>query len=211
MKKLIILTTLLVSADSFGHWSKISSKSLDIAPPPVVGSLEFQQDFEKLFFYQQTRTEEQCAFARTQPHPEFDEMFLHTGPLTEEEALRAKPIVNRVMKLSERIASYHKKKYARVRPFNVEPSLKPCTFRPTGNTAYPSSHASSATAGACVLAYLYPAKSQAIIDYGQYLGELRVITGVHHPSDVQAGQDLAKNLCENLLSNDEFLSDLNKL
>ena len=65
--------------------------------------------------------------------------------------------------------------------------------------------------GACVLAEIFPAKASEIISYGNYLGELRVIVGVHHPSDVRAGQSLAQRICDKLLSLTDFQNELERL
>lgn len=182
-----------------------------MTPPPSVGSVAYENDFKVLLDYQETRGDEECKLSRSQPHPEYRDMFEKSGPLTSDEAHAAQELIEKVMNLSERIASYHKGKFKRPRPFNVDERIRPCTFKPSGATSYPSSHASSALAGACILAEIYPAKAQEIMEYGHYLGELRVITGVHHPSDVKAGQDLALDLCQTLLQNDEFKADLENI
>lgn len=211
MKKLIFLTLLLASTQTFATWTKIASKSFNMAPPPAVGSLQYEKDYEELLVLQSTRAEKDCELARSQINPHYQEMFVQSGPLSFDEAQRAKPLVEKVMKLSERIARYFKNKFARPRPFTVDNRINPCTFRPSGNTSYPSSHASSASAAACILAELYPHKASEILSYGKYLGDLRVITGVHHPSDVRAAQNFAQELCQVLLERGDFRGELEEL
>lgn len=211
MKILIILTLVLASTQTFGSWTKIPSKSFAMAPPPAVGTPEYLQDYEELLILQDTRAQKDCQLARSQKNPHYYEMFVQSGPLSLSEAERAKPLVEKVMKLSERIARYFKNKFARPRPFNVDSRVNPCTFKPSGNTSYPSSHASAASAAACILAEIYPHKAHEILNYGQHLGDLRVITGVHHPSDVQAAQNFALKLCQVLLEREDFRSELQQL
>lgn len=211
MRILNLIVIVLFSHHAMAEWAKVPSISFPLQPHPIKDSLEYKKELETLFAYQKSRSEDQCEFARTQPHPSFDEMFLINGPLTEDEALFAKTLVERSMRLADRVASFHKKKFARVRPYNAHSKLQPCTFRPTGQTSYPSSHASNAAIGACVLAKIYPAKAQDILDYGTYLGELRVIAGVHYPSDVRAGQILAQQICDHLLEDKRFVKALTEL
>ena len=211
MKNLIFLALIFANTQAFASWTKIASKSFTMEPPPAVGSIEYKKDYDELLILQNTRDEKDCQLARSQVNPHYQEMFIQSGPLSFAEAQRAKPLVEKVMKLSERIARYFKGRFARPRPFTVDSRINPCAFKPSGNTSYPSSHASSASAAACVLAEIYPHKASEILEYGKYLGDLRVITGVHHPSDVKVAQDFAQELCQVLLEREDFRSELEEL
>ena len=47
--------------------------------------------------------------------------------------------------------------------------------------------------------------------YGKYLGDIRFIVGVHHPSDVAAGQKLGQDICKRLLRNADFKEEIEAL
>ena len=42
----------------------------------------------------------------------------------------------------------------------------------------------------------YDSRGEFLYEYGVFMGELRKIVGVHHPTDVAAGQSLGKQVCE---------------
>ncbi|HEY8280495.1 MAG TPA: phosphatase PAP2 family protein, partial [Bdellovibrionota bacterium] len=189
MNTYFTILALLLPLSSLADWSKIPSSSFSLDGPPRKGSPAYERDFELLHRYQNSRSKEQCKLAQHQEHPTYDVMFAsQDSPLSKEEAKKAEELVSKVMKLSVRIAGYFKDQYHRPRPFNVDSTLTPCAKKPGGETSYPSSHASASWAGACVLAEIYSDKEKDIKDYGKSLGDLRAIVGVHHPSDVAAGQ-----------------------
>jgi hypothetical protein len=45
-------------------------------------------------------------------------------------------------------------------------------------------------------------RKEKLLEYGEYLGELRIISGVHHPSDVNAGRSLGRAICDTLENNE---------
>ena len=79
---------------------------------------------------------------------------------------------------------------------------------PGGSKSYPSSHAAVAATEACILGALFPEKKDRLMEYGLYLGNLRAIVGVHHPSDILAGQKLGADICARLLGNSAFHQDM---
>jgi acid phosphatase (class A) len=79
---------------------------------------------------------------------------------------------------------------------------------PKGNHAYPSGHALRGTAAACVLAEIFRPEAPILAAHGKRIGDLRVIAGVHHPSDVAAAQRLGGEICARLLGEEDFLTEL---
>ena len=203
------LFLLLLALPAQADWTKIPSKSFDLPPPPAEGSAAYEQDFAILHRLQDTRTEEQCELSRRQEFYDFD-TFFGTGwdGLTRDEQDLARPLTSRAMKLADRVSEYFKDKFHRPRPYNTDPTLHPCVKPPTGSKAYPSGHSVNAAAGACVLGLLFPEKAQMIAEYGDSLGELRAIVGVHHPSDVAAGLKLGRAVCARLKADPEFRAEL---
>lgn len=208
----LFLALAAYAAPASGDWTKIPSTDFRVAPYPKEGSARYKKDFEELHELQESRSREQCALGRRQVHPTYEAIFMsQDSPLSDEEAEAAQALVARVMKLSDKISSYHKGQFLRPRPYDTDTSLEPCGIKPGGAKSYPSSHSANAAAGACVLAEIYPRSRRLILDYGKSSGDLRAVIGVHHPSDVEAGQKLGQEICERLLGERDFQEELQKL
>lgn len=179
-----------------------------MAAPPAAGSPASERDYAQLLKLQAERTPEQCAAADAQAIPDFQSLFGASGILSKAEASAVAPFVDSASKLLSKISGYYKKKFARPRPYSVDPRVQPCIEKPTGATSYPSTHAASGVFDACVLGRLFPDRAGILASHGRDAGELRVVAGVHHPSDVAAGQDLGARLCARLLKEDDFLAEL---
>jgi membrane-associated phospholipid phosphatase len=121
------------------------------------------------------------------------------------------PFLDAVSKKVSAVAGVFKKEYARPRPYDENDKIRPCADKPGGATAYPSAHATEGAVDACVLAQIFPDRAQKLTDWGQYVGQLRVISGVHHPTDVAAGQALAASICSWLLEQGDFNVAVSKL
>lgn len=212
MRNFLLASLLLLPFQARADWSKMASTDFSLADYPRENSARWKDDFKQLHEYQDSRDEAQCALGRRQEHPTYEAIFMSKdSPLSREEADKAQGLVAKVMKLADRISTYHKGQFKRPRPYDVDDTLEPCAKKPGGAKSYPSSHSANAMAGACVLAELFPHSRQLILDYGASSGELRAVIGVHHPSDVQAGQKLGNEICRALLQDEEFLSELNAL
>ena len=199
IRSVLLVTFALFVGVAYADWTQIPSSEFFLPNPPQPGSQAYRRDFEELRRWQQTRDEKACALGRAQQAPTVSAFFgPSSGLLTADEYQRAEPRLQEIFKFADRIAGYFKTKYHRKRPYDTDRGIVPCVAKPGGQRAYPSSHAALAAVGACELAKLYPAKAKRIIDYGAYLGRLRVIVGVHHPSDVEAGQSLARQICDRL-------------
>jgi acid phosphatase (class A) len=91
------------------------------------------------------------------------------------------------------------------------PPDSPCTPS-TGENAYsysyPSGHATVGTMMAILLAEIVPERRTALFAAGWEYGEARVISGVHFPSDVEAGRILGTMLIGMLQRDARFRADL---
>jgi acid phosphatase (class A) len=210
--QILILILSLFTSSAFADWTKIPSSEFSLPPPPKEGSEDYERDFRILHEEQKTRTEAQCSLARKQKWPGYAVFFKNTeGILTQEEFERAEALGKKVLKFAERVSVSIKKKYNRPRPYDTDNTITPCVDKPQGSKAYPSSHATEAAAGACMLAEIYPDRAGALIEFAKDLGLLRVISGVHHPSDVEAGWDLADAICDRLMQEADFKKEIGRL
>ena len=84
--------------------------------------------------------------------------------------------------------------YKRPRPFDyADETVDPCIEKATGY-AYPSGHATSARLYARLLGKMYPERAEAFLKRGDEAALFRVLGGVHHPTDIEAGKKLGDAL-----------------
>jgi len=98
------------------------------------------------------------------------------------------------------VSTYYKFKYRRHRPYNEDSTLHPCIPIPSDNVAYPSAHAARGLALAEIFSQIFPEKKEQIMKQGYQIGTNRVLGGVHHPSDIVAGQKIAEEVVAHLRS-----------
>jgi acid phosphatase (class A) len=159
---------------------------------PPVGSDASKADLAILLWMQQTRTGDEVARARS-------EVEIHLGVFSE---VTGKDLDNGPFPLTRALCEQArealgqevgrlKEHYARPRPYATWSQVAPAVKRER-SFAYPSGHASWGMLEAELLAFLEPARSAAILARGRLVGYDRVLAGVHHPTDVEAGQRVAE-------------------
>lgn len=83
-----------------------------------------------------------------------------------------------------------KARYARPRPPQVDPAIRPCVPLPP-NASYPSGHSFQAWMRAEVLADLFPEHQKALRERAHRAAWARILGGVHYPTDDVGGRLLA--------------------
>jgi membrane-associated phospholipid phosphatase len=96
-------------------------------------------------------------------------------------------------------AWHHKYTFNRSRPSQKSVYLRPFVSNPD-SPSYPGEHAVTAGAAATVLAYLFPAKADSILNLAQQACKSRLLAGVQYPSDVRAGYELGRQVAERVIS-----------
>ena len=90
---------------------------------------------------------------------------------------------------------YYKKLYNRARPSQVAPELVDAFKSTTANTpAFPSGHAFQAHYAAKLLSQWEPEKKKEWGAIAERVANIRIIAGLHYPSD----RDFARRLVDNL-------------
>lgn len=119
---------------------------------------------------------------------------------------KTKALFNKVDLIQSYEAEKFKVHFSRKRPHLSDPTIKTCvSIKEAGNfTSYPSGHATMGFSMGVILAYLIPEKSQSIMSRANLYAENRLICGVHHRSDIVAGQVLGTLVAVELLKNHEF-------
>jgi acid phosphatase (class A) len=99
--------------------------------------------------------------------------------------------------------------FARVRPFDVDHSIKTCVPSVYGKVprSYPSGHATLGYSLGIVLANLIPEKADVILARAHDYANSRVICGVHYPSDLTASQVLATAIALEWMRTPAFRKD----
>jgi acid phosphatase (class A) len=179
------------------------SRGFELAGPPAPGSEADQADIAILYEYQRTRTASQCAQAQAESSMNLESMFgPKTGVLTEDEVKDTQVIAKRAIVRGDWVTLFFKSHFKRARPYHEDRGIVPCISKPAdllGKRSYPSSYAVVATMLKEILVLKYPAKSEQIRKQAEQIGLNRILGGVHHPSDVQAGVVLGEQLAEEFL------------
>ncbi len=211
----LFLLTLLFGAATPANAKYLSdSEVAEIASflpaPPDQKSEAFSRDFLYLHDLQDTRTEPQCERARIDAGQFMPVPFIApAGPLKKSEADRWNSFSDSLQKEIRPIVKTIKTHWQRPRPYVTDPTLSPCIDL-ENSFAYPSGHATMGELYARILAEAYPWRGRKIMRRGRQYGFDRILGGVHHPSDVKAGRELADHIFEVLMDHKEFRDDLKK-
>lgn len=98
-----------------------------------------------------------------------------------------------------------KLKYARPRPYTLEPNLK--VAQPLPHGAFPSGHSFGSFVNAEILSRLAPDRREELMNSAQEFAWSRELLGVHYPSDSEAGRIWAADFVEFLFENEKFVRD----
>lgn len=148
-----------------------------------------------LLQYQDTRTSAECAAAAAQSNNESLTSFFggKDGPLSASEIKYLNVRLLRVKAIAAANATIAKKMYNRPRPYKRNSAIKPC-IELESSLSYPSGHTTLARLYARVLSLRYPSRAAAFMKSSDQVAKNRVLGGVHHPSDIEAGNRLADYL-----------------
>ena len=172
-------------------------KDIDLPLPPENNSTEVKKEFNIIKKHLDTNTKkekEEIKYQDKKSTPfefEFLKLIKSIDP-------KLKKFIDLLTDELFTICLYFKKKYNRTRPFELAEKLKiniPKIKTQTGHSpSYPSGHALSATFLAIYLGDMFPEHRKKLNEFAKEIGENRIKGGIHFPSDVKAGELLAKKL-----------------
>lgn len=169
-----------------------------VAAPPATGSGPQAADEKALLDYQRERRPEDCARAESEVQLSLNNFYGGPrGPLRPAEVASLERFFGQLRNDADYYIQRLKVDFPRPRPFLYVKGLEPCIPREK-TQAYPSGHAAIAQLQARVLASLFPERAEAFLERARVIGRDRVLAGVHHPSDVAAGQALADQIYDAL-------------
>lgn len=195
-------TTYYISADE--------QRMPDFPAPPAAGSRADRRDLAIVEDWQNRRTAGECARANAGAHAGYDEFFGDISPFPRPLPPAAAAVFQRVKTETDGVAADIKDMFKRQRPFLRDPALDPCLGR-IGGLAYPSGHATISRLFALMLADLAPSRKKEFFARADAAALDRVIGGVHHPSDIEAGKRLAEKLYKRYRKSPVFRADLETL
>jgi acid phosphatase (class A) len=171
-----------------------------LAPECILIINENQEtDMATVLWLQKTRTPGQVALANRFASVNLDAFRDVLGDSLsawdEQQVAQMLQAVNKQLKeLYEPIKHY----YGRPRPFVANMAVEPCVPLEF-SASMPSGHALRGLTCALLLADLMPEHREALLERGRQLGYLRVVAGVHYPSDVEVGQRLGEIFASGIL------------
>ena len=175
-----------------------------ISAAPTPGSAVDQLDNGVLRLQQSNRSSEDCTRAAAEVVHSLDNFFGPArGPLTAAEVSRLDPLFSQLIGEIKFFSNQGKGIWRRPRPYDEDATLVPCVEK-EATFAYPSGHATVSRAFAQILIKVFPERTQAFLIAADHVAIDRVISGLHHPSDVLAGQALGVAIANALLQNGKF-------
>jgi len=182
-----------------------------LAPPPPAGSPEDRQEIDATYRVHTAATAEQLARGTDEIKLTIFHfapvigLWFQPGKFPQTEALFKEVDVE-----AKAVSDAAKNHWQRIRPYHAEPKLFPNAIeaKPRTDYSYPSGHSTRGTTFALLLAELFPEKRDALLEKGRDTGWLRVVGGVHYPSDIYMGRVLGQALAREFLRSDAFQRDL---
>lgn len=219
MKNILILLSLFIAFNLYADKKFVYTPGADpvyldknavklselLSPPPKRGDEVDLKDYEVILNFQKTRTKADCDRGAAVVHVDIKTFFGKPyGPLSDEEILSVPEVFRQISLDTDYFVQMIKKDTDRLRPYYADKRVKPCVHKEV-TKAYPSGHTAISRVLAKMLAFRFPKKADDLMKRADQIGNDRVIVGVHHPSDIKAGQMLADKLFELFLKNDKLM------
>lgn len=189
-------------AGSWQTWTLTSGSEVAVPPPPAPGSAEAEEDLAAVAAAVQGRTSEDEALVAewdTEPAvaPWMERALDFVAHRTKDPvaASRSYALVSVAMHDAVVAAWHWKYVYDRQAPEDLDALVSP-----EPDPSYPSAHAAIAGAASTVLASAFPEQPAPRLEQAaEQAARSRVLAGVSHPSDVEAGLALGRAVGELVL------------
>lgn len=181
---------------------------IHVLAPPSNTSRRTQAELEYLFLLQSRRTEKQLNDIKNEMNlGVFDVASSLRNIFSSKNTPKTDLMLKKAFWDAGTIVCCLKKKFNRPRPSTLEPKIKSCVEIP-GHPAYPSGHSTQAHAMAYILQELEPSATPILQLEALRIACDREVAGIHYPSDTGAGQLLARQIVDLLMTKKDFLEDL---
>jgi acid phosphatase (class A) len=178
-----------------------------LPPPPDPAAPEGKAELAFVRSVVHEGTSEEKARAQKDSTLSFSLFQTAIGPTFNLEKLpKTDALLQKVKKEIGELIDASKNHFKRLRPYQLDESLS--LGKPEPSFGYPSGHSTRGTVYAMVMAELFPAHKDAVLQIGRDIGWDRVIIGKHFPSDIHAGRVLGQAIVQQLLQSPAFRQDL---
>ncbi len=181
-----------------------------VKPPPSMTSNTQKNDEADLRKVQGTRSKFDCDRANNDVLVSLKNFFGGVGPLDRIKIEKLSPFFEQIRNDGDYFIQKLKVDYPRKRPFSYMKDLKPCVPKEVTG-AYPSGHAVLSRLYALILGDLYPTERRAFETRANLIASDRVLSGVHHPSDVVAGKKIGDLMHAELKKSQKYLDAIKVL
>src|SRR5687768_17207553 len=114
----------------YGTWTDIKSNEFKLEPFPKKGTAAYERDYELLVKAQEQRTDDDCSHPSSDRYASFKSLYDSSEIFSEKELSSLSEFMERAGDFAERVAGYHKRKFKRKRPYDVDTRIEPCVERP---------------------------------------------------------------------------------
>jgi acid phosphatase (class A) len=184
--------------------------ALLLAPPPTPDSPTTHAELALIHRVEQTRTAQQIAAAQADDQEQ--DIFIFRDSLSQDFTADNLPLTAALSRHIHNdegaVTKPLKTAFARPRPFQSDITLKPvCALNKEPNS-YPSGHTVSGYLMAFALMQMVPEKQAQIMKRADDYAHNRIVCGVHYPSDIDAGRDIAYLMFGYMLADPQFQREL---
>jgi acid phosphatase (class A) len=181
-----------------------------VPPPPGQESETAKAELAALHQIEQTRTSAQIAAAQADDHEE--DIFSYRTVLGDAFTAANFPLTAtlsaRVHREEPAASDPLKTQFHRPRPYQADSTLHAVCPTTTKPNSYPSGHTISGYLEAFTLASMIPEKREQILARADEYAHNRLVCGVHYPSDLMAGRQVAYAVFGALMTSPEFQREL---
>jgi acid phosphatase (class A) len=189
-----------------------------LAGPPAVGSLWDHADEELVEAYQSVDVQrwQMADLDANELFTRFAEAF--GRPIDKKTSPALVALLDRALVDVDSTAAAAKDYFHRPRPFQRLQLQRVCDKssppkpeeHPTSGSSYPSGHSTHGWTVAMILARVAPDRTEALMARAQQYEESRLVCGMHFPTDIEAGHEVAVAVVAHLDASNEFQADLAK-
>jgi acid phosphatase (class A) len=189
-------------------WYESLKTSLPLAP--LQNSAQQKSDEQELFKYQKTRKAADCEQAKVEVMVSLSNFFGSKGsPIPMADIEKLSPFFEQLRNDAHYFIQRLKKDFPRQRPFLYLKGLEPCVAKEVTG-AYPSGHAVLAELFGLVLTDFYPEHKKFLETRAKKIAEHRVLAGMHHRTDIEAGTKLGALIYEQFKKSGVFQGEFTK-
>jgi acid phosphatase (class A) len=201
-----------VEAAKTGYYTRNAPPDLSgiLPPPPAQSSDTTKAELAGLHQIQQSRPPAQVAAAQDDDKHE-DIFYLRSvmgKGFTPDNLPLLAALSDRMESEGFAASGVLKGEFKRPRPYQFDSTLHPVCETVAQPNSYPSGHSIVSYLDAFILIRIVPEKSREMLERADDYAHNRMVCGVHYPSDLAAGREVAYVLFGYLMAQPRFQNDL---